>query len=301
MSGRHQLAVSTRSLRSSQPSQNILRYLEASRGQSCSGDVIIYCSNGTVTAHRLVLAAVSQMLFLELSRDQTEDAATIIFPDVTTEQLSLYLQAVYGCQDLAGFSDLNKMTGFQSAVHFLPSLRHQFSNLRETGEVCNGEETGDGSNELIPEVKMEEIENFIDEVGKTYEQSSVDRENGPKEKHARRKKSIVWKYFAKDPKAEASCICQICQKVVISNDFSTSNMMSHLVTHHGINKRESTSISRADREQEEEGESKKPKKTRKKRSPVWEHFVKDPDDVAGTRCVCQICQKIVLSINVSSS
>ena len=78
-------------------------------------------------------------------------------------------------------------------------------------------------------------------------------------------------------------------------------MMNHLVTQHGIIKTGSPSVPRARLEKTEEAEVKvkKLKQTRKKRSPVWEHFVKDPEDVAGTRCICQICQKVVLSINVS--
>ena len=286
------------SLRSSQPQEYILDYLDGRRHEEQCGaeDVLIYCQDGKVPADRLVLGAVSQMLFLQFSSNQTEETAVLILPDFTAREVSQYLRAVYSCQDVTKFSDLNNMIGFQLAVHFLPSLRSLDVN-------ANGRE-------LVPEVKLEEFDNLFTgesedcEEGKSNERRSDDfpKEN-TRTKHTRTKKSIVWKHFVKDPDDESLCICQICEKVVISNKFNTSNMMNHLVTHHGIIKTGSPSARRASlektEEKEGEGKAKKLKQTRKKRSPVWEHFVKDPDDLAGTRCVCQICQKVVLSINVS--
>ena len=299
------MLVQGSSLRSSVPQENILDYLAGiRRGEWCgSGDVVISCNNGTVPADRLVLGAVSQLLLLQFSSTQTEETAVLILPDFTAEEVSQYLQAVYSCQDLTKFSDLNNMIGFQLAVHFLPSLSSRDIN-------ANGRNLRDRRDELVPEVKLEEFDHSSNEEINDFEEGYSEKqgfENSPKEngsraRHSRTKKSIVWKYFIKDPDDECLCICQICEKVVISNKINTSNMMNHLVTQHGIIKTGSPSVPRArlkKKTEEAEVKVKKLKQTRKKRSPVWEHFVKDPEDVAGTRCICQICQKVVLSINVS--
>ena len=277
-------------IQSSKPKQNILEYLKGSRYQS--GDVLICCSNGNLSAHKLVLASISQILFLEFSLEQrnSEDSAILILPDFTTEAVSRYLDAVYGCEDLTRFSELNKMVGFQLAVHFLPSI--------ELPPV-NG-----NLKKLIPEVKLEEYENcFNEEVGE--KKSPIAIENNSTPKQIRTKKSIVWKHFSKDPNDESLCSCHICGKSVVSNNYNTSNMMNHLVVHHGIAKTELSS-SHKERKTKAEGEEeleevKKPKQTRKKRSPVWEHFVKDLTDPGGTVCICQICQKVVHSINYNTT
>ena len=283
------------SVKSSKPKQNILENLKGSREES--GDVLICCSNGSLSAHKLVLASISQILFLEFSGN-TEDSATLILPDFTKEAVSRYLDAVYGCEDLTRFNDLNKMVGFQFAVNFLPSLELSLVHDNFTKSLHNESKT----NQLVPEVKMEEYEHRLNEEfddRKSPKTSQKGNHSTPKQ--IRAKKSIVWNHFSKDPTDESLCTCHICGKSVVSNKYNTSNMMNHLVVHHGITK---TELSQQNKKTEVEGEleeTKKPKQTRKKRSPVWQHFVKDLTDPGGTVCICQICQKVVHSINYNTT
>ena len=282
-------------VQSSKSKQNILEYLKCSRDRS--GDVLICCSNGNLSAHKLVLASISQILFLEFSLQQrnTEDSETLILPDFTIETVSRYLDAVYGCEDLTRFNDLNKIFGFEFAVHFLPNIE------LENGNFQKDVRSESKSYQLLPEVKLEEYENV--KFGERKSPNTSQEGNNSTPKQIRTKKSIVWKHFSKDPTDESLCSCHICGKSVVSNKYNTSNMMNHLVVHHGITKAELSSSHTNKKTKAEEGleEAIKPKQTRKKRSPVWQHFVKDLKDPRGTVCICQICQKVVHSINYNTT
>ena len=77
-----------------------------------TADVSIICNGETLLAHRLVLASISPMLCEALKHlDDQEDIVTIVIPDITAEQIKIYLHHVYQCKDVDKFKDINDVLG----------------------------------------------------------------------------------------------------------------------------------------------------------------------------------------------
>ena len=92
------------------------------------------------------------------------------------------------------------------------------------------------------------------------------------------KTSDVWDYFDRHPDNPEKTICKICNKLISYKNFGTSSMKQHMI-HHKIGK-------------EDEDESpKKPDGRTVKKSDVWDHFDKDPDDPEKT--ICKVCNKSI--------
>ena len=97
------------------------------------------------------------------------------------------------------------------------------------------------------------------------------------------KKSDVWDHFDKDPGNPHKTICKICNKSIVYKNRGTSAMKVHLM-HHKIGVKES---------------SKKFDGRTIKKSDVWDHFDRDPDDRAKT--ICKICRKSIVYNNGGTS
>ena len=109
-------------LHSEKPAVKIFEFLSRSRGEGgsrdqASSDLILRCSDGVVAAHQLVLASISPMLCQELCWNQSnvDEARTIIMPEITIDKMSKYFEAVYSCEDLISFQDINTIIGFKFA------------------------------------------------------------------------------------------------------------------------------------------------------------------------------------------
>ena len=59
-----------------------------------TSDVTIYCSDGIVETHKLILVSISEMLCSALKEIYLEEGDTIIIPDVSAGHMSNYLHAV---------------------------------------------------------------------------------------------------------------------------------------------------------------------------------------------------------------
>ena len=95
------------------------------------------------------------------------------------------------------------------------------------------------------------------------------------------KTSDVWNYFDRHPDIPEKTICKLCNKLITYKNFGTSSMKQHML-HHKIGK-------------EDEDQSSKTDGRTVKKSGVWEHFEKDPNDPEKT--ICKHCNKSIVYKN----
>ena len=320
--------------------QNIIDHLSLCLSQNlCNfADVSIQCSDGTIAAHKLVLASISPMLYSEFIRNTFDETISILMPDCSVAQISDYLISVYKCQD--SDSAVNGLIGFDTyftANALFKTSSSEDKNQREKVEV---------------DVKLEELDknydayddddDFIDDEDYDEDNDSETitiplrnkKSKSSKTKTKKQKKrenaSLVWDHFKviAEENNIKRCICQYCQKIMSSTGGSTSSMRAHLLTHKDqitpelAEHLEDASVKKRKLKEEEESDDpiidpesgelvtkkdlkKKQRKKhvftkeKKKHSIVWQYFKKDPDDPK--RCICQICFKALVYLGSNSS
>ena len=207
-------------------------------------DVTIYCNDGTVAAHKLVLGSISQMLFVEFSINFQDEAISIILPDVSSDHVSKYLDAIYNCQNVSNFYGLNEMFGYEMAVSFLPNLLN-YNEEEDKVEEDDSVELVDGDDPQIDEIENNtEIEYKKPVIIPFYKKPTTPVTEGPnkiisfmKKNHIKvgstvRKSSKVWLHFREDPMDPIKRICRHCGLEVICPDKSTTPMHSHITSKH---------------------------------------------------------------------
>ena len=250
-------------LTSEKPAVNLFEYLKASRvSVKSSSDVVIKCHDGvTLLAHQLILASISPMLYSEFCQNKYEDTITICMPGMAASEMSSYLDAIYNCQDLTSYSDINKLLGFRYAS----SNKQELISTEKPGDLTEqfGEEQHFDATDVVDTDMKEELnsdeensatfykyrhsydkskdlDDFIDdseaEEQKQYSKKKTKLNSGGTKKGSgvRPKRSKVWKYYIVDPGNPAQCICQICQESVSYNNQGTSTMIKHLQIAHTI-------------------------------------------------------------------
>ena len=318
-------------LTSEKPAVNLFEYLKTSRGSvQSSSDVLIKCHDGVLLAHQLILASISPMLYTEFCQNKYEETITICMPGMAASDMSSYLDAIYSCQDLASYSDINKLLGFRYAStnkqeilsteekphHFPEHYVEQFdatdvvdTDMKE--ELDSEDEAtfykyrrshNSVSNDLADFIDDSEDEQKQSSRKKTKLNSSVKKASSG----VRPKRSKVWKYYIVDPGNPVQCICQICQESVSYNNQGTSTMIKHLQIAHTIIletiARKSSTVKRPykvklKKEPVVDPETgliikHAPSEVRKKRrKEVWQHFESFPQD--NTRARCKLCSQII--------
>ena len=222
-------------------SEYIFEYMKTHCAQTTS-DVTIQCSDGAVRAHQLVLASISPMLCQELCWNQSnvDEARTIIMPEITIDKMSKYLEAVYSCEDLFSFQDINTIIGFKFAsgdtgdrLHNtttslpLDERPYHATNLVDTEmkveadseeENCVGTFIERHENCAVGEGKLK-VESVIMSDERWKVESIVSRydneDNGileaaPSKKREYGRRSKVWQHFSVDPSDPTQCVCRVC-------------------------------------------------------------------------------------------
>ena len=178
-------------------SEYIFEYMKTNCAQTTC-DVTIQCSDGAVRAHQLVLASISPMLCQELCWNQSnvDEARTIIMPEITINKMSKYLEAVYSCEDLFSFQDINTIIGFKFASGDTGDRLHN-----TTTSPPADERPYHATNLVDTEMKVEADSEEENCVG-TFIERHEKREYG--------RRSKVWQHFSVDPSDPTQCICQVC-------------------------------------------------------------------------------------------
>ena len=96
------------------PGENILRCLASywTSGPETSHDVVIYCQDGHLPAHKLVLASVSNFLYQEFA-DNNLETASVFLPDFLQDQVRDFLVDVYDCVSLSRHVAITSVLGIE--------------------------------------------------------------------------------------------------------------------------------------------------------------------------------------------
>ena len=268
------------------PSENILQYLSSC--SESSTDVTIYCSDGTVAAHKLVLASLSKMLCLEFQENIWDDIISITMPDFTVMEVSRYLADILQSCDLKDHPQLNFVIGYGNQKD-IPVYTDD--GVKVEHESDSDKDDLDLFNECDQELSedLDDIDYVVDEAVKkpkasatvkvgvkdTTKQTGIKKEVkasvydvGQKRSNNLNKKSAsCWKYFEEvDPTNSGRRLCQICKESVPAGKSSrTGNMLTHLRSKHGLFVKE-----------------------RKKEGKYWIYFKDDPTDPS--KALCQLCE-----------
>ena len=160
-------------------------------------------------------------------------------PEITIDKMSKYLEAVYSCEDLFSFQDINTIIGFKFASgdtgdrlnNTTPCLPvderpYHTTNLVDT----EMKEEADSEEENCVGTIIERHENCAVGEGKLKAESVImsderwkvnsivsryDEEHGileavPAKKREYGRRSKVWQHFSVDPSDPTQCICQVC-------------------------------------------------------------------------------------------
>merc|ERR1712155_310769 len=122
---------------SRKPLENILQYLSSC--SESSTDVTIYCSDGTVAAHKLVLASLSKMLFKVFKCQDHEEDTSVMLPDFTVAHVSSYFAGILRKFDV---SEQPQYLNISNVLGVIPML-----NPRPTDIAVKDEMTGDADDQ----------------------------------------------------------------------------------------------------------------------------------------------------------
>ena len=305
------------------PMIEIMKFLNAENTHIESSSVIVRCSNGVLAVNKLVLASISPMLCSAMKGISSESIDSILIPDFTTDQISKYLNLVCQGKDLSTYSEISNVIGYDP--------KFVSNSVAEKTETIFG-------NEIKVEEKVDGDDNndfeYVDDYSvcvydEKRDDSDADDKIHPnvinfqsKEKKIRinpikpyKHKSKVWNHFTRDPndKDKKKCICNHCDRIIISGGGSTTSMLGHLKKFHpDFIKKSTLTLEQEETSPIEEPvldpesgelltkeEQKMIKKksiikkgfTRVKTSFVWNHFKQDPDDPQ--MAVCEICSKSI--------
>ena len=335
-------SIKTHKFHSEAPTLTILQYLSTNvqfdSKSNTSTDVIIHCKDASLAAHQLILGSISPVLCSAFCQNKFEETISIHLPDLSSDLVLEFLGAVYNCQDLSRFDEINQMLGFQFASSKEGTLIDVHSdNNEEMKEEAESEEDDivqddeknyrrprngyrNGNSELSAmeycHVNLED-EHFMKEnhsvKGEKIKSSNAKKKSVPKKPPdgTRRKRSKAWEYYVVDPANSAQCICQICKEAVSYQNGGTSAMISHLKVDHGISvetiskknapvKREKLKIKKEPTVDPETGEVKSQtgKSRKKRRKDIWQHFDHSADN--NLIAQCKICQEVVMLKDKSS-
>ena len=200
-------AVSSHNVASVDPRENILSSLARHCGSSeSSQDVKIFCQDGQLSAHRIVLASVSNMLYEEFLDNSVLETVIIMLPDFTKGEVGEFLQDVYHCVDLSHHASLNSVLGVNLNIKSYdesPGFDENISKGNIFDEIIEKEEEDlDVNFENMAEVESNPI---------TIEKS---------------RKSFVWNHFSEEGNM---VVCNHCGNKMANY---TSNMTHHILSNH---------------------------------------------------------------------
>ena len=233
---------------SKKPSENILQYLSSC--SESSTDVTIYCSDGTVAAHKLVLASLSKMLFKVFKCQDHEEDTSILLPDFTVAHITAYFSGLFLGQDVFQDSQYSRLNTALAVVSDLKPSSIGIVVKDEMVDTIVKEEA------MPNRIKMENMEhgNSVDyyDDGFDYEEPNEDFEDGKEE--GKESKSGKGKFTCKHCGYEAT----------------TKSMLTkhRLEMHLGIGRIGS-------------------RKTPDTSSPIWQYFIQDPSN--SERRTCKLC------------
>ena len=217
-------------LHSEEPIENILRQLGSLRNHNI-GDVKFICKDGTVVAHKIILAAISGLFQQEFSHNFHDETISVIIPDIDRNDVNKCLDALYNRQEVSREENfINLICGP------LPHVAHTDGNILEETKIEEGDNDVDDWSDCY-----EDLKNDREEDEKPVEQPqtsrTTDNKVGKSNAGAQKKglkRSIVWKHFVMVSQEQYSSIssCLHCGEHVKSYSGTTTRLLRHLKVHH---------------------------------------------------------------------
>ena len=232
---------------------------------------MIHCSDGAVPGHKLVLAAISRMLYRALKDNTEEEQISILMPDFNVEQISSYFQDIYrGGNVTEHHKTITTALGYFSHVKLTPSEEFKVKDelkdksedlyrpdeLEEDDNVDESSETEDTEEEeerkFVKRMMREDMVKVELKVEDKSDSNAISRE----------RKDFISKHFKLDPSGHE---CKVCYKH-FGSEKPSSSLFYHLKKDHDIVYKSPFS----------------------QPSETWKYFIKDPNDQ--NRRICKICQ-----------
>ena len=244
--------------------ENIVDYLGSCFPGSCGNfsDVEITCRDGQISAHKLVLASISQMLYLEFKQNTWDDTLSIVLPDFSLPEVTTYLKSVYTCEDISKYSIFNQMIGSieteeieidnkyikseieteEIEIH-KEEIKLDIENVIETDfdnkEIFSSPEdvNGDPIEEKAKMINIIKVKKSKKGAVKKLKKGTEKGEKRYKNERSNYKteRSLVWQYFTLSSDDSKVVFCNICSKQ-FSKDASgrTTTLLDHLFNAHDI-------------------------------------------------------------------
>jgi len=259
-------------------------------------DVLIYCSDGQISCHKLVLASISTMLYREFMLNIWDENVSIIVPDFTVQEVRAFIESVYKCQNLNKFADLAKLFGCEKA-NIDEDL--YFDELSFKEEICNE------IDDYQPVETSEEIINNSFSENDDSEETVKILISSKEFSEVRESSDFVWRFFklkAKSSTHHRNIVnCLHCDSTISIQKLSnTVSLKMHLFSTHPDLLLEKyfndPNILRTDNDEKENLEDRKSKKiSGRERSFVWDNFTKvgNVNDKDSTSMKCNFCGQIV--------
>jgi len=267
---------------------NIIKYLEncipgSSKNHS---DVIITCSDGQLSAHKLVLASISQMLYSEFKQNNWDKNISLVFPEFSVRELSKYLFCVYNGKSLKQFSTLNKLFGcsdINEKMGFVSIVKSGELDVESNEEIETNEEIGINDQiETMYDLEMNEIDckKPIVIPLKKRPNPSIKKKIG-KEDHTNRQ---VLKHFDKAPDKLSCLYCTF----EFQTNSSIQSLESHLKVAHTLDTMYDRRGRKCDKNYQEDESTLDPETGKlDEKSYVWNHFRKEGK--GNKTFICSLC------------
>ena len=227
------------------PADTIFHYLKSSlKGQKIdkTTDVSIFCKNGSVPAHKLVLASISPMLYAEFKENCFDETVSIIMNDFTVQEVKNYLKDVYNNQNLTKYTSINVSLGFRKEVNF---ARTDCKGTQTTF-VEKSAKNGNGNHEEDMKLEDKYFKDFdIFDDGDVEPLDCDNADDGPVKISFKTVqlpvaraggggqgsgRSFVWDHFVKNDQEKRTCIH--CGLELFVQRASTWKLRDHVISAH---------------------------------------------------------------------
>ena len=176
-------------------------------------DVLIICCDGQISAHKLVLASISQMLYTEFKVNIWDEIVYISLPDTNVSDITNYLLCAYNGKSLTEYATVNQLIG---------CLYEEENIVREPSEI---------KEERIEIVDVHSILDFENHEEEVKNQDEVGLDAKPilipvKAKKQKGLKNKVWKHFedVSEHNSEISFACQHCSIRFLKTEAKISSL-----------------------------------------------------------------------------
>ena len=279
---------------SRKPLENILQYLSSC--SESSTDVTIYCSDGTVAAHKLVLASLSKMLFKVFKCQDNEEDTSILLPDFTMAHISAYFREIFLGADVLQdpqYLNLNTTLALASEITKPPN---NIQVKDEVNDSCDNEEIFSCDTKILFKKEDEDHENSEAFAVKLKENECFESYDDNEEMFSS-VTTIIFKKEDRDHENSVESTVKLKEKIKSNVDTTENeeeiNILNVLANDRGMYPCDQCDFEATTRRNlrahkaRTDGHREQGIKYCKRISKVWLHFTQDPTDEK--RSVCKYC------------